>query len=177
MIDQMTNMLGLTNKVVPTIAQQLGGMGGGAGAGGGLLGGLLGGGAARPAAGGAMGGGLFGGGFGNFLSGAWGGITNFFSGLWGGVSNFFSGLFGGFFADGGYLPAGKVGVVGEAGPELITGPANITPMSGGAEPVVVNFNINAIDTQSGTEFIMKNRKQITGVIQDAYNRRGKQGVY
>ena len=176
MIDQMTNMLGLTNKVVPTIAQQLGGMGGGAGAGGGLLGGL--GALAKPMQGPMQpGGGLFGGGFGSFLSGAWGGISNFFSGLWGGVSNFFSGLFGGFFADGGYLPAGKIGVVGEAGPELITGPANITPMSGGGEPVVVNFNISAIDTQSGTEFIMKNRKQITGVIQDAYNRRGKQGVY
>jgi len=33
------------------------------------------------------------------------------------------------FADGGELGAGKIGIAGEAGPELITGPANITPMN------------------------------------------------
>ena len=32
------------------------------------------------------------------------------------------------FADGGQLASGKVGLVGEAGPELITGPASISPM-------------------------------------------------
>lgn len=32
------------------------------------------------------------------------------------------------FADGGTLAAGKIGIAGEAGAELVTGPANITPM-------------------------------------------------
>jgi hypothetical protein len=151
MINQMTNLFSGGGAPVPTLGAQLG-MGGG----GGLLGGLFGGG----------GGGLF------------GGIGNFFSGLWGGISNFFGGLFGGFFANGGYLPAGKVGIAGEAGPELISGPANITPLNndmGGA--LTVNFNIQAIDSQSGTEFILQHKREIEGVIQNAYNRRGKEGIY
>jgi len=159
MMNQMSNMFMGTNFQVPTIAQQFGGLGMGGG-GGGLLGGLFGGG----------GGGLF--------SGLFGGIGNFFSGLWGGISNFFGGLFGGFFANGGYLPAGKVGIAGEAGPELISGPANITPLNndaGGA--LTVNFNIQAIDSQSGTEFILQHKREIEGVIQNAYNRRGKEGIY
>ena len=41
----------------------------------------------------------------------------------------FGSLFGGFFASGGRLGAGKFGIAGEAGPEIIHGPANITPMS------------------------------------------------
>lgn len=94
-----------------------------------------------------------------------------------GIKNFF----GGFFADGGNLGAGKVGVVGEQGPELITGPAKIMSNEesfgnmGSAPPV--NITIQAIDTQTGTEFLLKNKKQITGIIQGAYNRRGKQGIY
>ena len=152
MIDQMSNMFMGTNIQVPTLGQQMGG-------GGGLLGGLFGGGAGG-------GGGLF------------GGIGNFFSGLWGGISNFFGGLFGGFFASGGYLPSNKLGVVGEAGPELITGPANITPMGeGGGGALVVNFNINVIDPSTGTQFILEHKHDIEGVIQNAYNRRGKAGIY
>ena len=61
------------------------------------------------------------------------------------------GLFGGFFADGGYLPAGKFGIVGERGPELISGPAQITPLNNGAlggGSTVVNYNINAVDAPS-----------------------------
>ncbi len=38
------------------------------------------------------------------------------------------GLFGGFFADGGRLGAGKWGIAGEAGPEVIHGPAQVTPI-------------------------------------------------
>jgi lambda family phage tail tape measure protein len=53
-------------------------------------------------------------------------------------------IFGGFFANGGMLPAGKIGVVGERGPELISGPANITPMAGGT----VNYYIQAVDAPS-----------------------------
>jgi lambda family phage tail tape measure protein len=55
-------------------------------------------------------------------------------------------IFGGFFADGGRIPGGKFGVVGERGPELIGGPANITPMGGGA--MTVTYNIQAVDAAS-----------------------------
>jgi hypothetical protein len=82
------------------------------------------------------------------------------------------------YADGGKIAAGETGIVGEAGAELVTGPATVTPNSeiGGAKPQV-NITIQAIDTQSGTEFLIKNKKQIEGIIQHAYNRRGKQGIY
>ena len=149
MIDQMSNFAsGLFGG---------GGMGGGMGGGGGILGAL---------------GGLFGGGGGM-------GFGGMLSGLWGGVSSFFSGIFGGLFADGGYLPAGKVGIAGEAGPELITGPARITSNEdsfGGGGPNIT-FNINSVTTQDGVEFILKNKQAITGVVNDAYNRRGQQGIY
>lgn len=39
-------------------------------------------------------------------------------------------MFGGLFANGGTLGAGKWGIAGEAGPEIVHGPARITPMSG-----------------------------------------------
>ncbi len=82
------------------------------------------------------------------------------------------------FADGGHIGAGKQGIVGEAGAEIITGPATVTPMkdfAGNTPPV--NITIQAIDTQTGTEFLLKNKRQIEGIIQHAYNRRGKQGIY
>ena len=123
-----------------------------------------------------------GGGGGGFL----GGIFDFFGGLFGGGGGGLSlpalgGPAGGpipFFANGGTLGAGKLGIAGEAGPELISGPATVTPMDeiGGTKPAV-NITIQAIDTQTGTEFLLKNKKQIEGIIQHAYNRRGKQGIY
>lgn len=63
----------------------------------------------------------------------------------GGVSGFLSNLFGGFFANGGTLGAGKFGIVGERGPELISGPATITPITAGGN---VTYNINAVDAMS-----------------------------
>lgn len=48
------------------------------------------------------------------------------SGLFG-AFNSFSGLF----ADGGSIDAGHWGIVGEAGPEIVTGPAEVTPMGSG----------------------------------------------
>ena len=118
-------------------------------------------------------GGLFGGGGGG-LGGIFSGLQSFGSSLFSGIGNFF----GGFFADGGTLGAGKFGIAGESGPELISGPAQITPMNEIAGPSpAVNITIQAIDTQTGTEFLLKNKKQIEGIIQNAYNRRGKQGIY
>lgn len=71
----------------------------------------------------------------------------FFDSIGSGISSAVSGIsdfFGGFFANGGTIPANKFGIVGERGPELIGGPANITPMGMGS----VTYNINAVDAAS-----------------------------
>lgn len=44
-----------------------------------------------------------------------------------GLGDLISGLFAGGFASGGTIPSGKFGLVGEKGPEFISGPATITP--------------------------------------------------
>ena len=56
--------------------------------------------------------------------------------------------YGGFFAKGGTLGAGKWGIAGEAGPEMVTGPATITPMTQMPSTTTINYNINAVDAQS-----------------------------
>jgi len=74
--------------------------------------------------------------------------------------------FAGFFANGGMIPAGQFGVVGERGPELISGPANITPMdnfSGGASNVT--YNINAVDASSFKAMIARDPGFIHAVAQ------------
>ena len=96
--------------------------------------------------------------------------------IFGGIGS----LFSGFFANGGYIPSGQVGIAGEAGAELITGPANVTPLngemnSGGGQNVTIN--INAIDTQTGTQFLIDHKREVEGIIHNAYSRRGKQGIY
>jgi hypothetical protein len=112
----------------------------------------------------------------------WMGSLGGFGGGGGGGSNMFDnimGFFSGGFAKGGYIPGGSFGVVGEQGPELITGPANITPInntSGGA-PVNVTINLSAIDSQSGTQFLIGKKQEIAGIIQQAYNQQGKNGIY
>jgi len=64
----------------------------------------------------------------------------------------FGDLFAGFFANGGHIPAGQVGIAGESGPELISGPATVTSanstagMLGGS--TYVTYNINALDSRS-----------------------------
>ena len=103
--------------------------------------------------GGSSSGGGFMSGIGKTISGITGTIGNIFgggssSGSSGGgflntVKKGIGSLFGGFFANGGFLPAGKIGIVGERGPEMISGPANITPMGG-----AVTYNISAVDAQS-----------------------------
>jgi hypothetical protein len=68
-----------------------------------------------------------------------GGGGGFLDGLFGGIGK----LFSGFFADGGMIPAGHFGVVGEAGPEFVSGPARITPMSGSGINVAQHFHFAA----------------------------------
>ena len=85
------------------------------------------------------------------VSQAIGGLLGGFGGFGGGGGGFFGNLFGGLFANGGFLPAGKIGIAGEEGPEFITGPARITPMPKGGMSPIFNFNVNAsMSGSSGT---------------------------
>ena len=90
---------------------------------------------------------------GSGISDAVSGIGDFFGGGGGGGGGSFLGgigdsigdFFGGFFANGGTLGAGKFGIAGERGPEIISGPAGITPMGGSTN---VTYNISAVDAAS-----------------------------
>jgi hypothetical protein len=110
------------------------------------------------------------------------------SALGGGGKGLFSGSpfklnFGGFFADGGNLGAGKWGIAGEAGPELIHGPANISPAGklGGGSPNIVIHNNAAVDvtpqiTPQGVMLMIdqrigQNNRNIPGIVSDAQRRR------
>ena len=118
--------------------------------------------------------------FGSSLMGGMGGGGGGGGNVIGQVLNSVLGSFSGGKAEGGNIPGGTFGLVGENGPEFINGPARITPMNNdinSSEGLTVNFNINAISTSDGTSFILEHKKEITGVIQNAYNKRAKQGIY
>jgi len=99
---------------------------------------------------------------------------------------FFTGggsLFAGFFADGGKIPAGKFGMVGEEGPELISGPATVTPMAQQTSmdttaqgDVNINFSINTIDARGFDELLVSRRATITGIINQGLNRQGRSAL-
>ena len=76
-----------------------------------------------------------------------------FLALFGGGGSVFGSLFAGLFDKGGTIPAGKFGIAGENGPEIVNGPASIMStadtasyMGGGG--TTVNYTINAVDSQS-----------------------------
>lgn len=116
--------------------------------------------------------GLFGalGGGGGGLGGLFSSSTNFNNG---------AGLLGGFFADGGEPPVNVPSIVGERGAELFVPrtagtiiPNNqLSSMMGGQPQTVYNGtviqNMNAIDTQSGVQFIAKNKNAIFAANQSA----------
>lgn len=118
---------------------------------------------------GALGGLFGGGGGGGFLGGLFGG------GGGGGLLSGIGSLFGGFFADGGRPPVGRPSIVGERGPELFVpdSAGTVVPNNamGGSN---VTFNINAIDTRTGTQFLLDNKQSIVNMIQQAGHRRGKE---
>lgn len=68
------------------------------------------------------------------------------------------------FARGGYLPSGQMGIVGENGPELITGPANITPFQQ-PQPMTINYNINAVDAASFRALVARDPQFIYAVTE------------
>ena len=136
------------------------------------------------------------GGVGDFLGNTFGGafksisgaISNLFGGMGGGksgggifstIGNIFApgiggivgGIFDGFFADGGYIKPGSVGIVGEVGPELVRGPAMVTSTDDTADMlgknINVNFTINAVDSQGIDEILTQRRDLITTMVKNA----------
>lgn len=76
------------------------------------------------------------------------GLTNLLGGVTGGgggIGGIIGSLFGGFFAEGGYLPAGKWGIAGERGPEpIFGGRTGLTVQSagtGGSQRNYFNFQM------------------------------------
>lgn len=78
----------------------------------------------------------------------------------GGGGSSLGNLFAGFFANGGMIPAGSFGVVGERGPELVSGPATVTPMQTGGN---VTYNINAVDASSFKQLVARDPQFIHAV--------------
>lgn len=88
----------------------------------------------------------------SMLAGGMGGVTV------GGMS------FGGFYADGGNLGSGKWGIAGENGPEIIHGPASVTPMSGASAP---QMNVTVINNSSASVNTRKNsRGELEVMVED-----------
>ena len=46
----------------------------------------------------------------------------------------------------------------------------------GSDELTVNFNINAVDRRSGTQFIDENKETIVAMINLARNQRGQAGI-
>lgn len=69
-------------------------------------------------------------------------------------------VFAGLFANGGHIPGGKFGIVGERGPELVKGPASVigtsetaAMMNGGSGITQVTYNISAVDSRSFKDLV------------------------
>lgn len=110
-----------------------------------------------------------------------GGLMGMLAGGLSGASGFggFGKLFSGFFADGGSIPAGKFGIVGERGPELVSGPATVTPGGGGANITIQNYagaDVQARQMSDGQILVLiqnainANNKRVPGLVADAQRR-------
>lgn len=75
-----------------------------------------------------------------------------------GGGNFLSNIFKGFFAEGGNIPKGGYGIVGENGPEIITGPATVTPMGSGVTVGTLNNNFSVNMNDFDSLFVASARK-------------------
>lgn len=102
----------------------------------------------------------------------------------GGIIAGFGALFGGGKADGGPVKGGTPYLVGERGAELfvpntsgqIITNENTKAMMGSAEPVNVNFNIQATDASGFDELLSSRKNQIVAMISQAMNQKGKVGL-
>jgi phage-related minor tail protein len=71
----------------------------------------------------------------------------------GGSSNILKSIGSLFHASGGDIPAGEVGVVGEVRPEMVTGPARVSPTNGSGGATNVTYHINAVDAKSFQQLV------------------------
>ena len=86
-------------------------------------------------------------------------------------------IFGGFFADGGRIQSGQFGVVGEEGPEIVQGPANVTPMDeAGGGSTNVTFNISTIDATDFDTLLTTRQDLIVGLINRSLAERGRRSL-
>ena len=99
------------------------------------------------------------------------------SGLFGGFGGF--NLFAGLFQEGGRIPAGQFGIVGEAGPEIVRGPANVTSaedtaaaLRGSGGDTVVNFNITGDVSTQTIRVIEENAIRISSLVEQQFQDRG-----
>jgi TP901 family phage tail tape measure protein len=81
-------------------------------------------------------------------------------------------------AAGGPVYGGRSYLVGEKGPEIMTTKSSGTvipndKISGGG--TTINFNVTAIDSASFSQHLATHRREITGIVETAYNRRGRKG--
>jgi phage-related minor tail protein len=89
----------------------------------------------------------------------------------GGIMSSIGSLFG--FAKGGYVPTNQPVLVGENGPEIISGAAGktVTPNSalmGGGQQVTNNYyTVNAVDAKSVAQLFAENRKTLLGTVRQA----------
>ena len=89
-------------------------------------------------------------------------LSGLFGGGGGSAGSDLGSLFGGFFANGGTLGAGKWGIAGENGPEIIQGPATVTPMASAAN---VTYNINAVDAMSFRQMLAREPEYLYAVTE------------
>ena len=82
------------------------------------------------------------------------------------------GIFAGLFAEGGYIPAGQFGIAGEAGPEIVNGPARVTStadsasiLGGSGGSTNITYNISAVDTQSFRQALSRDPQYIYNLTQ------------
>ena len=98
------------------------------------------------------------------------------TGISGALSTGIGAIFGGSRADGGPVAAGRSYLVGERGPEVFTpSSSGHVAESGEAGDTNIYFNITAIDSASFSQHLAQHRREITGIIESAYNRRGRRG--
>jgi hypothetical protein len=102
-------------------------------------------------------------GFGSLFGGGGGG-----SAFGQGIHTLLGSAFAGGKALGGMIPAGQVGLVGERGPEFISGPAQITPIRQSdtqQQPTQITYNINAVDSKSFKDMLAQDPEFLFGVSQ------------
>lgn len=82
-------------------------------------------------------------------------------------------------AAGGPVGAGRSYLVGENGPELLTmGSSNgyVSPSGAAAGgPITINYNIQSWDSRDTMSAIQQSAPQIVGIVQQAFNKRGRRG--